>query len=167
MSKLIIALAPRNPGRPQSISAPTHWPASAARTVLCTGLLASALMAAGAAPAATVEVRLSGVESGKGQVRVAVCDRQRFLKQCAYSGSAPATGSETVVRVEGIPEGNWAVLAYQDENENSELDRNLIGIPRENYGFSGDARGKFGPPGFDAAAIPVQEPLTVVRIKLK
>lgn len=128
-------------------------------TVFC------ALMAG--ASAATVEVRVSGVAAGKGKINVALCDKERFLKQCGYSGSAPATGAETVVTLKDIPAGTWAVLAYQDENENNELDRSFIGVPKENYGFSRDARGKFGPPGFEDAAIEVKDGTTVAPVKLK
>lgn len=129
-------------------------------------LSCSFLLAAGAAPAATVEVRVSNVTGGKGTVNVAVCDRERFLKQCAYSASVPARAGETVVSLKDIPAGTWAVLAYQDENENKQLDRNFIGIPKENYGFSRDAAGRFGPPGFDDAAIEVREGTTLAPIRL-
>lgn len=130
-------------------------------------LLLPALAAAGSsASAATVEVRVSKVAPGKGQLRVAVCDRERFLKQCVHTASMPAREGENVIAVPGVPKGTWAVLVYQDENENGELDRNLIGIPKENYGFSRDAPSRFGPPGFDDAAIEVKDEVTVAAIKL-
>lgn len=129
-------------------------------------LLSCALLLALPASAATVEVRVSNVAGGKGKVNVAVCDRERFLKQCTYSASVPARAGETVVSLKDIPPGTWAVLAYQDENENNQLDRNFIGIPKENYGFSRDAASRFGPPGFDDAAIEVRDGTTVAPIKL-
>ncbi|MBQ5949267.1 DUF2141 domain-containing protein [Massilia sp. ST3] len=125
------------------------------------------LLPAAASAAATIEVRVSNVAAGKGTVNVAVCDKERFLKQCAYSASAPAAAAETVVRIEGVPPGTWAVLAYQDVNQNKELDRNVLGIPKENYGFSRDARGSFGPPSFDAAAIQVSGDTAAAAIKLR
>jgi len=135
------------------------------RSALCAAL--SCLLALPAL-ATTVEVHVTGVAAGKGKVNVAVCDQARFLKQCAYSGSAPAREGDNTIAIRGVPPGSWAVLAYQDENENDELDRNLIGIPRENYGFSRDARGKFGPPSFEDAAIAVREDggATVAAVKL-
>jgi uncharacterized protein (DUF2141 family) len=132
------------------------------RTIL-SGIL---LLGAASASAGTVEVRIAGV-TPKGTVKVAVCDKERFLKQCAYSASAPAQAGETLVLVKGIPAGTWAVLAYQDENGNGELDRNLIGIPKEPYGFSRDARSKFGPPGFEDAAIEVGEALATTNVRLR
>ena len=132
------------------------------RAALCAAFCALPLLAC----AATVEVHLIGVDPGKGQLRVAVCDQARFLKQCLYSGSAPARAGDNTVTVRDVPAGSWAVLAYQDANENGELDRNFIGIPSENYGFSRDARGKFGPPSFEDAAIAVRDDPTVATVKL-
>ncbi|GGY93376.1 DUF2141 domain-containing protein [Pseudoduganella plicata] len=124
------------------------------------------LLALGAqAAAATVEVRVSAV-GPKGKVNVAVCDRERFLKECAYSASVAAQPGTTTVTVSNVPPGTWVVLAYQDENDNGKLDRNLIGIPSENYGFSRDAAGRFGPPKFDDAAIEVSGQTTIAAIKL-
>ena len=124
------------------------------------------LSAASVSSAATIEVRVSNVAGGKGTINVAACDKERFLKQCAYSASAPAQAGETVVLIEGVPPGTWAVLAYQDENGNKELDRNVIGIPKENYGFSRDAKGTFGPPSFEATAIQVDGERAVAAIRL-
>ena len=131
--------------------------------------LAAAVLSAAAASAsaATVEVRVSSVAAGRGKVNVAVCDKERFLKDCLYSGSVPAQATDVVVTIQNVPKGTWAVLAYQDENQNDKLDRNLIGIPSENYGFSRDARGKFGPPDFSDAAIDVGDESTVAKIKLR
>ena len=129
-------------------------------------LFAAMLLCFGAASAATIEVRVAGV-TAKGKVSVAVCDKERFLKQCAYSASAPAQAGETTVSVKGVPSGTWAVLAYQDENGNGELDRNLLGIPKEPDGFSRDARSKFGPPGFEDAAIEVGEAQATATVRLR
>jgi uncharacterized protein (DUF2141 family) len=118
------------------------------------------------ATAATIDVHVTGTAGGRGNVNVAVCDRERFLKQCAYTGTVPAREGETVVTIKNVPAGTWAVLAYQDENGNGELDRNLIGIPSENYGFSRDARGRFGPPSFEDAAIPVRDETTTATVRL-
>ncbi|KQQ87906.1 DUF2141 domain-containing protein [Massilia sp. Leaf139] len=131
-----------------------------------TTLLATLLFAAAAAPAATVEVRVSGV-TAKGKVAVAVCDKASFLKQCAHNATAPAQAGETTVTIKDVPAGTWAVLAYQDENGNGELDRNLIGIPKEPYGFSRDARSKFGPPSFEDAAFEVGDAPAAATVRLR
>jgi len=55
----------------------------------------------------------------------------------------------------GLPEGLYAIKSFADENGNGKLDINLIGLPVERYGFANDARGRMGPPAFDAAAVQV------------
>jgi uncharacterized protein (DUF2141 family) len=129
-------------------------------------MLAAACCVAGSASAASIEVRVQGV-TAKGKVLVAVCDKTTFLKDCAYSGSAPAKAGETVVTVDGVPTGSWAVLSYQDENDNGKLDRNVLGIPKEPYAFSRDARGRFGPPSFEDAAFELRDEKAVTTIKLR
>jgi uncharacterized protein (DUF2141 family) len=56
----------------------------------------------------------------------------------------------------GLPAGRYVLKSFADENGNGKLDTNLVGLPIERYGFSNDARGRMGPPTFDAAAVPVE-----------
>lgn len=129
--------------------------------------LAAAMGAAGLASAASIEVRVQGVTGAKGTVRVAICDKATFLKDCPYAASAPAREGETVVAVDNVPPGSWAVLSFQDENDNGKLDRNVLGIPKERYAFSRDARGRFGPPSFEDAAFVLRDEKAVSYIKLR
>lgn len=140
-----------------------HLSRSALSRILGCALLLPAIAAWGS----DVEVRVQDVAGTKGKVSVAVCDKEHFLKQCSYSASAPARAGETTVVVKGVPPGTWAVLAYHDENANGELDRNLIGIPKERYGFSRDARSKFGPPGFEDAMIELGDAPSVTSVRLR
>lgn len=55
---------------------------------------------------------------------------------------------------EEIPHGRYAIGVIHDENMNGLLDTNMLGVPREGYGFSNDAQGTLGPPPFDAASFP-------------
>ena len=54
-----------------------------------------------------------------------------------------------------LPEGVYAIGIFVDVNRNNRMDRNFIGIPKEQYGFSNDARGSFGPPSFAEASFAV------------
>ena len=54
--------------------------------------------------------------------------------------------------LEGLPCGSYAIKSYRDLDEDGELDRGAFGAPTEPYGFSRDARGRFGPPSWGDAA---------------
>ncbi len=42
---------------------------------------------------------------------------------------------------EDIPPGRYALAVIHDENMNGKLDANWLGVPKEGYGFSNDAKG--------------------------
>jgi uncharacterized protein (DUF2141 family) len=61
--------------------------------------------------------------------------------------------TETVV-FENVPEGQYAIALYHDENLNGIMETNDKGIPREGYGFSTKSK-FFGRPKFEQAAFEV------------
>jgi|UPI0003FFDD6E uncharacterized protein (DUF2141 family) len=66
-----------------------------------------------------------------------------------------------------VPNGNYAVSSYHDKNSNGKLDKNLMGVPTEAYGFSNNARGTFGPPSFEDAKVVCQGGTKNIQITLK
>jgi uncharacterized protein (DUF2141 family) len=132
-------------------------------------ILAAALLGSAATAAATdVQVRVLGVASSAGTVRVAVCARVEFLKPtCRYRGHAPAVSGTTVVTVRGVPPGIYAVQAHHDANDDGRINRDFWGLPTEGIGFSRGAPMRFGPPRFADAAVSVAGPLVALDIPLK
>jgi uncharacterized protein (DUF2141 family) len=70
------------------------------------------------------------------------------------------------VLVPDLPLGKYAVAAYVDNNKNGRQDKNFLGVPKEIYGFSNDARGMFGPPDFTEAAFDIGENAVTKSIHL-
>lgn len=99
-----------------------------------------------------LRVMVRDVGSSRGRVRVDVCTRSEFLSKCRYSGSAPANPGVTMVEVRDLPPGVYAVQAYDDQNDNRAVDRNLLGLPVEAVGFSNDAPVRLHGPSFQAAS---------------
>ena len=59
----------------------------------------------------------------------------------------PVTKTGSVVyTIKNVKTGKYTIAAYHDINKDEELNTNMVGIPKEPYGFSNDARGTFGPP---------------------
>ena len=68
---------------------------------------------------------------------------------------------------ENLPHGEYAISVFHDANGNGELDSNLLRIPKEAYGFSNNARGTLGPPGYEQARFEISESETTLFITVK
>jgi uncharacterized protein (DUF2141 family) len=64
----------------------------------------------------------------------------------------PIPGKVAEVTLSGVPAGRYAVSVLHDENGDFQLQTDWMGRPKEGWGVSNDARGRFGPPSFDDAA---------------
>jgi uncharacterized protein (DUF2141 family) len=121
----------------------------------------------GAAWAGDVAVVVTGVPNDQGSVRLSVCDRARFLGDCAFNRRVAARRGAVDITVPGVPPGRFAVMAHHDENANDRVDTNLFGAPTEAIGFSNDPSARWGPPRFDESAIEVTDAPLALRITLR
>ena len=129
-------------------------------------VLLAATSAGAGAGMLTVEV--TEVASSRGVVRVAVCTRDTFLEPaCPYTGSAAAREGLTVVRVDAVPPGRYALQAFHDANANHRIDRNFLGLPEEGIGFGNDAAIRFGPPEFTEASVDLPDAATWTSLRLR
>ena len=63
-------------------------------------------------------------------------------------------GNKTAsISFDQLPPGTYAVAVFHDKNNNGILDKNMLGIPLERYGFSNNARETFSAPSFNSASI--------------
>lgn len=117
-------------------------------------ILSLATLAALSAHAADLRVEVSTPAGKQGAVLAAIFDKADGFPRGKPLQTATATpvGGKAVVQFTGLPEGDYAVTAFLDENANLKLDTNLFGLPTELYGFSRDARNPVGPPAFADAA---------------
>lgn len=111
------------------------------------------LMAGGAvAQNNSLTVVIKGVKDGQGKVAVALFNNEKdFMKSRLVGKVIDASAGEVQVVFENVAPGDYAISVMHDENENDKLDSNLIGMPKEGFGFSNDAMGMFGPPSFEKA----------------
>ncbi|MDT0605984.1 DUF2141 domain-containing protein [Croceitalea rosinachiae] len=115
-----------------------------------------------------ITVNIKDVPSSKGKVSVAVYKSDdSFLKfdQVFVSGTAEAIEGTTIVEVKEVPNGEYAIALFYDENGNNELDTNWLGIPKEKVAFSKAKMRAFGPPKYKDCAFKVYED-TAISISL-
>ncbi len=118
-------------------------------------LFAAALLLA-ASPAAAAELTLAlSTRATGGRIAIAVYRDGESLRRgegAVRTALVPRTGRITTTTLDGLPAGRYAVAVFHDTDGNGRLSTWPIGLPKEAYGFSRNARGRFGPPPFDAAA---------------
>jgi uncharacterized protein (DUF2141 family) len=133
-------------------------------TVVCT----AALLAARLAGAAELTIQIDDVKAATGNLMVAVYGSEAtFLKQAAGATGAPAVAGTTQVVLKDLPEGTYAFAVYHDANSNGKMDKNMVGMPTEDYAFSNNAMGKMGPPSYDSAKFALPAAGATVRVSLK
>lgn len=98
-----------------------------------------------------------GVRDNQGQVRAALYNEpDGFPKddRAVLVESTPANGGETILRFKDLRAGRYAVIAYQDENNDGLLNKRFGMIPIEGYGLSNNPK-VFGKPQFEACAFDI------------
>ena len=101
-----------------------------------------------------IGVEIFGIEKIEGQLAIGLynkTDEFPDVSKAYKSIFLKVTGKNITHTFTGIPEGDYAIAIFHDSNNNGILDKNFIGIPKEGYGFSNNAKGTFGPPHFDKA----------------
>jgi len=76
------------------------------------------------------------------------------------------SNEEDIYIINGIIAGNYALVIFQDINQNGQLDKGLFGIPREPYGFSNNPWMLIGPPSYQDCEFTLLDH-TTLEIKLK
>jgi uncharacterized protein (DUF2141 family) len=121
------------------------------------------------APSSPLRLRIAGVDPDQGPVRVAVFTAAEAFpnyQQASNKAVLPSASTTLHGEIDGVKAEAVAIAVYQDLNNDGQLNRSSYGIPTEPYGFSNNARGKMGPPSFDAAQVQIGSNSTVIPISL-
>lgn len=131
----------------------------------------SSIATPGAPDEQTLTIRVSGAVSDDGAILIAI-----YSSPETFNDPDRAYGVAAAEIIQGIGQTNIsladlperiAIAAFHDENQDGMLNRNSLGIPSERYGFSNNARGIVGPPGFDEAAIDAPDDAGSVEISIR
>ena len=96
-------------------------------------------------------LNMTHIETLRGEIIIGVFNADKtFLKE----GAAVKTyivevgeREETLV-IEDLPDGDYAISLYHDENSDRVCNRNFLGIPKEGYGFSNNIKPKLSAPSY-------------------
>ncbi len=121
-----------------------------------------------AANAAKVDLVISNLNNKSGKIYIALFnDAGNFPDKTPFKTMIVPVQNpvETKVTVE-IPDGEYAVSTFLDENGNGKLDGNLIGIPKERFGFSNNPRILTGAPSYQDCEVSINDTVKELKIRL-
>jgi uncharacterized protein (DUF2141 family) len=123
------------------------------------------------ARAQQTQVKVTGIRSGKGKIILNVFknndtyDKEQPCKKYVFDKKTLANG--TLVVDCDLEPGTYGITLVDDENANGKIDKNLIGMPKEGFGFSNFFMEKMKKPVFDDFKIDLKSPNNKVEIKVK
>jgi uncharacterized protein (DUF2141 family) len=99
-----------------------------------------------------VSVTVTRVSLQKGEIYAALFNSDKGFPNdvsAAYktARATPRNGTATL-QFENVPPGNYAIALFHDANGDGKLNTNFIGIPKEGYGVSNNAKNMFSGPSF-------------------
>lgn len=115
-------------------------------------------------------VKFDGLKNNEGYVKIALCnsaDNYKTDDKPFIGKNIKIEDKSVVIEFSDLPFGEYAIKAFHDENGNNDLDTNFLGIPKEEYGFSNNARAMFGPPSWDNAKFIFTNENQIIEIILK
>jgi uncharacterized protein (DUF2141 family) len=123
----------------------------------------------GAVLMTNLTVTIDGLKTQQGQICLSLFSSgQGFPGQggATQSRCVRATEAPLTVSFENLAVGSYAIAVFHDVNDDGVLNRNLLGIPTEGFGFSRNPRILAGPPRFGDSAVLVVGAETNIQIQL-
>jgi uncharacterized protein (DUF2141 family) len=103
----------------------------------------------------TLTVQVEGVNSQGGNVGVLIFNSTKGwpedVKAALKDVVVPAHPGVVTVRIEKLPAGIYAIAAGHDVNLNHKVDKNFLGVPKEQWGMSNNPHALVKPPSFTTA----------------
>ncbi len=107
---------------------------------------------------ATLTVEINGLRNNRGQVLVELSDENGIHVKGI---SQKIRNNQCIILIQDLNPGKYGLKYFHDENNNSKLDMNWIGIPLEGYGFSNNAKGLFRPPAYEKTIFEVKQSTSI------
>ena len=113
----------------------------------------------------TIKVTVNNALSDKGIINFGLHSNETFMKAPGIDSQASKIeNGVATVTFKNVPEGNYAVICFHDENENGMMDFETNGMPKESYGSSNNPF-LCGPPDFELSKFEVKNEDLSLEIK--
>ena len=142
--------------------------------VLLVMMLLNLLPFAANASDGKLTVHVVGLKNNNGVVRIALFNsadayaKAKFTGESAYRTAAiPIAAKEATCSFENIPNGEYAIKLFHDEDNSNKFKANMFGIPKVDYGFSNNPRAAFGPANYSQAHFSLNTNSMTLEIKMQ
>ena len=101
--------------------------------------------------AETLTIVVTNVSASDGNLMIQVMSgEEEFKGEQASIASVMqrAQQGEMSFTTTSLPPGEYAIRVMHDSNGNGDLDSNFVGMPKEPWAMSNNAKGNFGPPAW-------------------
>lgn len=118
----------------------------------------------------TLTVVVENVNKQDGNIGVLVFNSTKGWPEDRFAALrdvvVPAQPGTVTVTVPGLPSGDYAVAIAHDVNKNHKLDKNVFGVPKEQWGMSNNPHATIKAPPFSTAKFSLTADQTIhVRLQ--
>jgi uncharacterized protein (DUF2141 family) len=122
---------------------------------------------------ATLTVNIAGANNAKGKMLVAL-----YREPAGFPDTPKSAFRRELVDIDAkaltakavfsdVPPGTYAVAVLHDENGNGDMDKNMLGIPKEGHGASNNPSPMMRAPNFDEGKFMLNAPAHSLEIKMQ
>jgi uncharacterized protein (DUF2141 family) len=120
---------------------------------------------------ASLSIEVSGIKNDKGNLLFSIYNETSVFPDSPlqYVNVTKEGMEDNTINFTfaGLEPGRYAVIVIDDEDSDEVLDKNFVGIPKEGYVFSNDAKPKgFKTPGFEESYLELPEGMTDINMEL-
>jgi hypothetical protein len=113
-----------------------------------------------------VQIQISNVTVSSHKLYVLFYNTEKNYNKLPFKTYIIDAVQEDITITYTLPEGEYVITVFQDQNDNRKLDTNTIGIPKEPVGIS-NYSGKGIPGGFNTLKLHIPNGNATIPIKLK
>jgi len=120
-----------------------------------------------------LELSISNLQEGDGQILVSIYEEKSPFPdkpEKVYKIDKSEEKNKTIIySIDNFRLAHkYAIVVLDDENKNENMDYNMVGVPKEGYGFSNNAKPKFlTPPTFEDCSFTLNQSENLISIKMK
>ena len=121
---------------------------------------------------AGLKVTISNIDNEDGMVRLAIYNQEDSFPYKPFKtyhlDKASMVDGKLEYFISDIEEGKYAITLLDDKNENREMDKNWLGIPKEGFGFSNNVKPSLaGAPDFEECTFNLKREYVSINIEMQ